>query len=89
MAVSCGVGHRRGWDPMFLWLRHRPATVALIRPLAWESLYVAGAALKKKIHIMDVDVSSARGKESCNQSRVHGVLQLLVDFHRFFSVHLH
>ena len=29
-----------------LW--HRPATVALIRPLAWKPPYVVGAALKSK-----------------------------------------
>ena len=27
---------------------HRPATIALIRPLAWEPPYDAGAVLKKK-----------------------------------------
>ena len=29
--------------------RHRPVSVALIRPLAWESPYVAGADLKSKV----------------------------------------
>ena len=48
VAVSCGVGHRWGLDPMLLWLWCRPAAVALIWPLAWESLYAAGAALKSK-----------------------------------------
>ena len=32
---------------MLLWLLCRPATVALIRPLAWELPYATGAALKK------------------------------------------
>ena len=50
--MSCGVGHRCGSDPALLWLCYRPAAVALIRPLAWESPYAAGAALKgKKIKI--------------------------------------
>ena len=31
-----------------LWLWHRPAAAALIRPLAWELLYVTGVALKRK-----------------------------------------
>ena len=31
-----------------LWLWCRPATVVLIQPLAWELLYAAGAALKRK-----------------------------------------
>ena len=30
------------------WLWHRPATAALIRPLAWEFPYAVGAALEKK-----------------------------------------
>ena len=44
---SCGVGHRHGSDPALLWLWHRPADVALIRPLARELPYASGAALKK------------------------------------------
>ena len=44
--MSCGVGHRRGSDPALLWLWRRPATVALIRPLAWEPPYAADAALE-------------------------------------------
>ena len=46
--MSYSVGGRRGSDPMLLWLWWRPAAVAPIRPLAWELLYVAGVALKKK-----------------------------------------
>ena len=30
-----------------LWLWHRPAVVALIRPLAWEPPYATGGALEK------------------------------------------
>ena len=33
-------------DPALLWLWHRPAAVAPIRPLAWEAPYAAGVALK-------------------------------------------
>ena len=50
VAMSCGVGCRRGSDPVLLWLWRRPAAKALIRPLAWEPPYTAGAALKKKIN---------------------------------------
>ena len=32
---------------MLLWLWRRPAATAPIRPLAWEPLYAAGAALKR------------------------------------------
>ena len=35
-------------DLALLWLWCRPATVALIRPLAWELLYATGAALKSE-----------------------------------------
>ena len=44
--MSCGVGHRCGSDPALLWLWCRPEATALIRPLAWESPYAAGVALK-------------------------------------------
>ena len=47
IAMSCGVGCIRGSDPALLWLWHRLAATALIRPLAWEPLYAVGAALEK------------------------------------------
>ena len=46
-AVSCGVGRRRGSDPALLWLWRRPAAIAPIGPLAWESPYAAGTAVQK------------------------------------------
>ena len=46
--MSCGVGCRLGLDPTLLWLWHRPAAIALIRPLGWEPPCAAGVALKKK-----------------------------------------
>ena len=46
--MSCGVGHRRGSDSALLWLWHRPAAIAPIKPLAWEPPYAAGVALKDK-----------------------------------------
>ena len=42
--MSCGVGRRRGSDHKLLWLWGRLAAIALIRPLAWETTYAAGAA---------------------------------------------
>ena len=48
MAVSCGVGPRRGLDPLLLWLCWRPAALAPIHPLAWEPPYAMGAALKRQ-----------------------------------------
>ena len=45
--MSCGVSRRRDSDPELLWLWHRPAGTAPIQPLAWESPYAVGVALKK------------------------------------------
>ena len=45
--MSCGVGRRHSSDPTLLWLWRRPATIAPIRPLAWEPPYAMGAALEK------------------------------------------
>ena len=42
--MSCGVGRRPCSDPTLLWLWHRLATAAPIRPLAWEPPYAVGAA---------------------------------------------
>ena len=47
VAVSCGVGCRRGSDPTLLWLWHRPEATAPIGPPAWEPPYASGAALEK------------------------------------------
>ena len=49
VAVSCGVGRRLSSDLawLWLWLWCRPAAVVLIRLLAWELPYAAGAALKR------------------------------------------
>ena len=44
--MSCGAGHRRGSDAMWLWQRLADAT--LIRPLAWELPHATGVALKKR-----------------------------------------
>ena len=46
--MSCGVGHRHGSDLVLLWLWCRPEATALIQPLAWETPYALGAALKKQ-----------------------------------------
>ena len=46
--MSCGVGCRCGSDPALLWLWHRAAAIARIRPLGWEPPYAAGSALKRQ-----------------------------------------
>jgi len=48
IAESRGVGHRRGVDPMLLWLWRRLAAGGLIRPLAWELPYATRALKSKK-----------------------------------------
>ena len=48
--MSCGVGPRGDSDPVLLWLWRRLAALALIGPLAWESPYAAGTALKRQIN---------------------------------------
>ena len=48
IAMSCGVGCRCGSDPALLWLWHRLAAIAPIRPLAWEPPYAVGVALKRQ-----------------------------------------
>ena len=67
--MSCGVGHRRGSDPMLLWLWCRPAATAPIGPLAWEPPYAEGAAQeiakrpkkKKKIYqVFGISLFSSR-----------------------------
>ena len=47
VAMSCGVGYRCSLDLVLLWLWHRPAAAAQVRPLAWESPYASGAVLIK------------------------------------------
>ena len=49
--MSRSVGHRHSLDPVWLWLWHRSAAVALIGPLAWEPPYAADVALKRKKNI--------------------------------------
>ena len=46
--MSCGVGHRRGSDPVLLWLWCRPATTAPIRSLACRGCSLEKRKKKKK-----------------------------------------
>ena len=55
--MSYGVGCRQGSDLLLLWLWRRPETTALIRPLAWEPPYAAGAVLemaKRHTHTKEI-----------------------------------
>ena len=54
IAVSCGVGHKRGLDLALLWLWHSLVVTAPIHPLGCEPPCAEDAALKrpkKKIYI--------------------------------------
>ena len=46
--LSWGVGLRCGSDTALLWLRYRPALMALIWPLAWDPPYAMDVPLKRK-----------------------------------------
>ena len=71
MAVSCGVGCRRGSDPALLWLWCRSAATALIRPLAWEPPYAVGSGPGK-----DTKKNNAGVGSSLTESRRGGVADL-------------
>ena len=47
VAMTYDVGHRQGSDLALLWLWHKLAAVAPIRPLVWEPPYSMGAALRR------------------------------------------
>ena len=72
--MSCGVGCRRGSNPVLLWLWRRSVATAPIQPLAWEPPYAAGAAqrnskeTKKKKKMMR---SSYRGSMETNLTSIH------------------
>ena len=48
IAMSCGVGHRHGSDPTWLWLWYGLAATVPTGPVAWEPPYATSVALKKK-----------------------------------------
>ena len=71
VAVSCGVGRRRGSDLVLPWLWCKAAATALIQPLAWEPPYAAVAALGKKKKMDNIFLLSEADKA---QERVVYVL---------------
>ena len=48
---SCNRGQRCSWDLELLWLWCRLVATAPIRPLAWETPYAMGAALKRQKNV--------------------------------------
>ena len=65
--MSCGVGHKRSSDPTLLWLWHKPLATALVRPLAWEPPYAAGAALEMAKKSQKEKKKKERKKRDRNQ----------------------
>ena len=73
VAVSCGVGPRRGSDPGLLWLWRRLAAEALIRPLARDRPHAMGAALKSK-------TNKQKTKKTPYVSKMHFLSSLVTEF---------
>ena len=65
---SCGVGHRHDSDLALLWLWHRLAAMAPIRPLAWEPPFAAGEALKRQ---------KPKKKKKERKNSKHSILKML------------
>ena len=57
--MSCGVGHRHGSDPVLLWLWHRLAAVAPIKPP-----YAMGAALKSQKKKVKLKIKKKKRKRN-------------------------
>ena len=66
--MSCDVGHRHGSDLVLLWLWCRPAAIAPIQPLAWETPYVIDAALKRQKRKEKKFQLAGRGEEHDSHS---------------------
>ena len=62
--MSCGGGRRLGLDLVLLWLWHRPAATAVIRPLAWEPPYAASASKKETKDKIIILIIRGRGRAS-------------------------
>ena len=73
VAVSCGVGHRHGSDPVWLWLWCRLAAAAPTGPLAWEPPYAVGSALKRQI---DKKLKKKKLKKNFKKGNLSEILPL-------------
>ena len=62
--MSCGVGRRRDSDLALLWLLHRPAATAPIRPLTWEPPHAEGTPLKRQKDERKNERTNERKKET-------------------------
>ena len=64
VAVSRGVGCRRGSDPFLLCLWCRLAAAALIGPLVWELAYATGMALRRQKFKTNKQTNKKKRKEN-------------------------
>ena len=62
--MNCGIGCRHSSDPVLLWLWHKLAATAPIRPLAWAPPYAVDVALKRAQATMP---NSAEGPQEVGQ----------------------
>ena len=67
--MSCGVGHRCGLDLALLWLWRRWVATALIRPLAWELPYAAGASQEIATTTTTTTKKTKRQKKKTNKTK--------------------
>ena len=74
IAVSCGVGCKRGSDLVWLWLWCRLGAVALIGPLACEPPHAAGMEREKFVcvYVKLIARSSHHGSVVTNAAGIHG-----------------
>ena len=79
IAVSCGVGHIHGSDPILLPLWLWLAAAALIRPLAYEYPYVKSVAQKakkkkKEKKVWNIHTTENLGAMDRNEVLIHAII---------------
>ena len=83
VAMSCGVGHRCGLDPVWLWLWWMPTAAAPSQSLAWELPHAWVQPLKakkkkKKVQAHRGKKKSHSAKEQTEENEVSFQLLFLV-----------
>ena len=81
--MSCGVGCRRGSEPVLLWLWCRPVATEPIGSLAWESPYAMGVALEKTKRQKKKKRKKEKEVKGCFRSttmKTEGSVRICVDF---------
>ena len=67
---------------MLLWLWHRVAATALIRPLAWELPYAAGATVEKTKR-----PKKKKKKMMMKMTKIHELYKVLCKAYYLFSIY--